>query len=383
MFRLRWIVVSAALLATSLLAVPATIGWQLADALQQGVIPLGPVAKITVTHFQRGWLRSQARLWLQLDHGLLPPLDLHTRFEQGPWSLGDDYWPVLLRAVSRIDPASLWCRQLLASCDLLRIDSTLDWHGASQNRISTTHLTLRPPLTPVPMSWQQLSAQLSLPPAHQPGPTRLRVTATRLTLPELSLRQPSLALQITPRGRLADSVLELGFAGATANAQHWGPLTLKVSASRVDPQQLQQILLQPTVYNATALMSGQQLLARRPQLNLRVRWQSPSGPLRAKIRVRLKPVNLLALALGRNSLLAIVDRAKGELSAPRALTERLLAWWSTHQRPTIQARAGALRLLQHWQKTGFVSLQNNVYHCRFAIEDDRLVVNGATMLSRR
>lgn len=381
MSRPRWIIAVTFLIAAILVTLPAAIGLRLAAALRQGVVPLGPVSTITVDHFQRGWLSSKARLQLQLDHGLLPALVLHTRFEQGPWAFGSDYWPVALRAISRVVPDSPWCGRWLAPCDQLRIDSTLGWHGTTRHRLTAATLTVSPPLTPVPINWQRLAVRLSLPPAGKARPTRLRVTAKRLALPQLTLRHPDLTLRTKPSGPLGGVVIHLSFAGATANGRRWGPMRLAFTAMRVDGRQLSRFLRQPTTYDPAALLSGEKLLARHPELRLRGHWQTPYGPLSLGVKARLQPVNLLHLVFGRAGPLALIDRASGRLNVSKSLAERLLEWRLRQQQPSAQARNTARALLRRWRQAGFVTLQNNVYHCRFTIEDNRLIVNGATAVS--
>lgn len=375
----RWLLLAGALLAATVLTVPVVTGFYLARAMAAGAFAIAPGVTLRVAAFHRGWWHSSARWLLLADDGALPPLGLRTRFQQGPFGHGDGWWP--LTAGTRIDPASVWCGWLLAPCRAVRLDSRLGWDGASQHRLQAATLTLEPPLTPVPLTLRHLQSRLAL--AADRHTSHLRLRADRLDLTGIppALHDLDLRLDTRRHGRLAAGQLQLALTLPAGTAYPTGRLRLTLAARRIDNDRLRQLLRQPTFYSLTALLSGQQLLARHPGLRVHGHWQTGQGTLQLVAQARLRPLDGLRLLLGRSGPLAIIAHASGELRADRAVLEPLLAWWLGRRLAPAAAQTRARRLLARWRQAGFVSLENDVYHCRFVIEDARLVLNGITVES--
>lgn len=307
-------------------------------------------ATLKIDDFQRGWLHSATATRLTIP--TLPPLRLHQRLTHNPLN------GQLLHLDGRPAPDSVWCGAQLGDCDATRLSSRLSWFGGQRHALSLPALTL-PNLT-----LSGLSGNLRLGP-WTPARSTLALTVDRLVLaqPRFVLESATLRAELAAPERHLRLALET--AARTARLQDFPPggIDLIASADRVDRDALTE--LATSSHPADALLAGQRLLRGQPRLRVaRLDWRTAHGELHLNGELSLRAINPLRL-LGGAGPLELIETGAGELRIDRPLAERLLTRW-----PSVAER------LARWLAAGFVRLDNNVYHLRFRIDNQGLLLNG-------
>lgn len=358
----RLLLLSIPLVATLTGAGSYWIGGQLEAFVVQHRVTTLPEARVRVMDFRRGWFGSEADTRVRWPATPLPPLELHQRFRHG--SLNP---PALLTVTSEIAPDSVWCRRLLDSCapENTHLDSHLYWDGSSRHRLALAGLRL-----PGILELHDLDTTLRLTPEFDRLQGSLDMNVERLTLTgrALDLQHADFEAALTAGDRRLSGRLALQIAGIRHQGHDLGRLTAELSVERLDARILATLLGSSSAYIADTLLRWQGLLQQRPHLTLKnLDWRSPRGTLQLQGELTLRAVGVLQLL--QDGPLALVAQGRGRLSVTRALAEEVL----TRQ---LGDAAAARERLTVWRRAGFVSLDNNVYHCRFVIEDEGLFLNG-------
>lgn len=322
---------------------------------------------LTVGDFQRGWLRSTAITRLIFPG--LPPLQLHQRLIHNPMSGS------LLYLDSIPDPNSIWCGRWLADCATAssRLTSRLSWWGMQQHTLTLPALTLPN------LDLTGLHGNLRLGPwAHTGGDLALTVERLTLSEPVLALERSALHAELASRAQFLRIDLETSIDTVELPTIPVGRIDLVAGIERIDRDALAE--LAASTNPVSAMLAGQRMLRQQPRLHVSgLHWRTEHGELHLNGELTLRGVNLLRL-LGSVGSLELIETGRGKLLVDRPLAERLLAQWPMNR--IGPADETAAERLARWRAAGFVSLDNNVYHLRFRIDDKRLLLNDTVVAPR-